>query len=93
MATLVKADIFFFITSVAVVAVTVLAVLILLYILKIVRTVKDISETVKEETGSLAGDFSRLRRKVKSEGLRWEHLISFFGFRDVGRKHDKRSSK
>lgn len=52
MDTLIHADIFFFITSVAVVVLTILLVVVLFYVIKILRNFKDISDTLKSGVDS-----------------------------------------
>lgn len=77
MNTLIKADIFFFITSVAVIVLSIGLVIALFYIIRILRNVEDISETVKDESQAVAGDISQLRSTIKS-GKLITGLFSFF---------------
>jgi len=62
---LIQSDIFFFITSIAVIAVTIFILITLWYIIRILKNIKDVSEIVKEETVFLSGDFSRFKKAVK----------------------------
>jgi hypothetical protein len=78
MDSLLKADLFFFITAIAVVAVAVLFVVALLYLIKILRTLLKISERMKEEVDSLAVEFERWRAKLRNEGLQWGSIAKFF---------------
>ena len=89
METLVKADIFFFITSLAVIAVAALAVAALFYILRILRNVRDISETVKEESESIVGDIGRFRATIREEGIQWKHIAAFFGMAPKRKRKSK----
>jgi uncharacterized protein YoxC len=72
-----KADIFFFITAVAVVVVAVVVVVFMVYLIGIVRNVRDISELVKVQSRYISGDISELRQNIKREGLRIRHLTDF----------------
>lgn len=69
------ANIFFFITSVAVVAVTLLLVIILWYVLSIVREVRAIAKNVRKASEGLERDINYLRQEVKNGG---DKLVSVF---------------
>lgn len=77
MDSLLKSDIFFFITSVVVIIIGIGVVIVVSYIVNILRDVKDVSKTVKEETEEIAGDISQLRTKVKS-GIAVVGMSAFF---------------
>jgi nucleoside recognition membrane protein YjiH len=77
MDSLVKSDIFFFITSVVVIVIGVGAVIVYFYVINILRDVKDVSKTVKDETKEMAEDISQLRTKVKT-GSVVVGLVGFF---------------
>ena len=79
MSSFIKADIFFFVTAIAVVALALLFAVALVYLIRILRDVKDISERVKEEASSITYDVSRFRAKIKEEGLQWRHIAEFLG--------------
>lgn len=70
METVLQANIFFYITSVAVVAVTVLVIVILFYVLSIVRNVKLFSDKLKRGSDLLSKDLGSLRKSIKEEGAR-----------------------
>ena len=65
MTELAKSDIFFFITSTAVIVLTIVVLVVLYYIVKILRDVEDITESVKEESKNIIEDVSFIRRSVK----------------------------
>lgn len=71
-----KSDIFFFLTGLAVVVVTALIVIALVYVIKILRDVKDISHTVKEESEEIKGDIDTLRENVKKGGNKIKTIIN-----------------
>lgn len=74
-----KADIFFFITSVSVVTLTILLAWVLVYIIGVLRDLKDVSRTVKKETKNIADDISELRSDIKAQGFGFRHFTKFIG--------------
>jgi predicted PurR-regulated permease PerM len=74
MNTLVHADIFFFITTIAVVFLTILLILVLLYMVKTARTVSQIVEKIRSESDQVIEDLADLREKIKDSG---SHISSF----------------
>lgn len=76
----IKADVFFFITTIAVVLVTAGVVIALYYAIKILRNVRDVSDRASAGSEALQEDFSELRMKVKENGF------SLRLFRDFLRK-------
>ena len=73
-----QTNIFFFITSIAVIIVTVLVVIGLFYILSILRNIKDISNKAKRGSEILAEDFSIIHNKVKKNDFKIGHVVDFF---------------
>ena len=78
MDTLIHADIFFFITTIAVVVITLLFIVVLIYLIKLLKQIKDIAEQVREETILFREDIHGLRDNVKREGFKIKNLLSFF---------------
>ena len=72
-----KADIFFFITTIAVVILTILLAILIIYIIKISSDVKHISAKAKTEADLISQDLSDLRRNLNN-GFKLKHLFSFF---------------
>lgn len=73
---LLKSDIFFFLTGLAVILVTALVVIALIYVIKILRDLRDISHTVKEESEEIKSDIDSLRANVKKGGNKIKKIIS-----------------
>ena len=73
----IKADIFFFITAIAVVLVTLGLMIALFYIIRILHNIRDVTERVDEGSKVLAEDLSELRGTIKREGFVWGHVFSF----------------
>jgi type II secretory pathway pseudopilin PulG len=64
-----KMDIFFGVTTVAVVVLSVLLTLVLIRLLKILKTVDEVSEIVQEETEEIRDDIREVRATVKAKTL------------------------
>jgi ABC-type transporter MlaC component len=91
METLMKADIFFFVTTIAVVAVTVCLVYAAYYVIRILRNVEEISEEVKAESQLVREDISDLRSNIREEGMKVKHFANFFS--QVSGKRNSRAKK
>lgn len=83
-----KSDIFFFITSIAVVIATILLGIAAAYLIRILRNVEDISQKAKDEAGLIKEDISELRQNIKTEGAKIKHFTNFFN-KLKGRKKTK----
>ncbi len=83
-----KSEIFFFITSIAVVILTILLGILITYLIRILRNVDDISEKAKDEAGLIKEDIAELRQNVKTEGAKVKHFVNFFN-NLKGRKKQK----
>lgn len=73
-----KQDIFFFVTTIAVIVVGIVITVAIIYIIKILRDVKYISKKAKAETDNLAQDLQELRANVKQQGFKAKHALNFF---------------
>ncbi len=78
MDTLIHADIFFFITTIAVVLIALVSTVALVYFIRILKNVLRVSEMVKEETKLVREDLRATRQNMREDGFRLKHLISFF---------------
>ena len=100
MDSLLKADIFFVVATVAVCAVSVVAIYVLAYMVRIVRNVEDISDTVKKETKKVSQDMDGIREHIGKYGALPRFLMRWMGRssgkanakRERGRKTDKNNS-
>jgi len=75
MSEILQTNIFFFITSVAVVFVTILAGIVLFYVVMILKDIKDVSERVKKGVGLVGKDLAALRREVKKGGTKAQSVV------------------
>lgn len=64
METVLKSDVFFFITSIAVVIVVAILVPILFQLYKVLRSVRNISENVEDEVVHTRGSLAQVREKL-----------------------------
>lgn len=78
MDTLIHADVFFFITSVAVIVVSAILVIALIYLIRILRDAKAVTGKVKEETKNISEDIEQLRQKTKAQGVKVKNFFDFF---------------
>jgi hypothetical protein len=91
MDTLIHADIFFFVTTIAVIVVAIAIVVVSFYLVGFLRRARDIAEEFKRETVLLREDVHNARMRVKAGGLRLAHLFDFF--RGMGGEKDKTNKK
>jgi len=73
-----KMDVFFYVTTIAVVILTLLLAALIIYIIKISRDIKYISQKAKSEADLISQDLSDLRENVKGKGIKLKYLWSFF---------------
>ena len=78
MQSLIQANIFFFITSIAVILVTILAVVILMYIVLVLKDFRGISSKIREETDLIAMDINEARAHIRKEGVKAGFVFNFF---------------
>lgn len=72
-----KMDVFFLITTVAVLLVTGLVCFVLYRILRILRNVEHVSQIVSDESDLVRNDLSEMRAVIKREGFKLTHLAAF----------------
>ncbi len=89
MDTLLKADIFFFITSVAVVVLTILVIVALVYFIKILRNVEDISKTVRDSVDNASSHVEELLNKLMDNPL----FRFIFGKKKESKKKRKKTTE
>lgn len=96
METLAKSDIFFFITSVAVVLFTLIGLIVLFYVIRFARMAFLISKKIKAESDNISNDIAMIRAKVHEEGLgirtMYRLFTGFFG-NTLGKKRHEKGSK
>lgn len=93
MDTLIHADIFFFVTTIAVVVVAAVFTVALFYLVAVLRQVRDIASEIKEEAKLMRADIGDARTRIKTEGFRLKHLFDFFSQVGARKEAKKRSQK
>jgi hypothetical protein len=78
MDTVLQSDIFFFVTTIAVVIFTVGLLVAFVYIFRILKNLRDISTIVRTETYWLAEDIDNVRFKFQRDGFDVTDLFRFF---------------
>ena len=73
----VKMDIFFVVTTIAVLVVAALLSLALFRVLRILRNVEHVSKIVSEEGDLVRSDIAEMRSAIKREGFKITHLAAF----------------
>ncbi|MEK7138281.1 MAG: hypothetical protein AAB787_02105 [Patescibacteria group bacterium] len=64
----VKADVFFFISSIAILALTIGLSILIFYLVRILNDVKHISKSIRERSDVILGDVDRLRESIRNGG-------------------------
>ena len=77
MDTVMKADIFFFITAIAVLIGAILLIIILIYGIKIVKDLLSISNRVKHEAELISMDIHEAREHIKKKGAEYSSMFDF----------------
>ena len=72
-----KLDIFFFVTTVAVLFLTLLIGVLLFYVIRIARNVDRIMDKVREETDIITDEIGELRHNIRKEGVKLKHITKF----------------
>jgi len=86
-----KQDIFFFITSAAVIIVGLLVSILIVYLIKIAKDVKYITLKAKNQADIIGEELSDLRDNIKEKGAAVSHWVSFFN--NVYKKSSKNKKK
>ncbi len=78
MDTLIHADIFFFITAIAVVVLSIGCAVIIFYLIRILRRIDEISEKVRVESDEIVRDVKDFRATMRSEGIKVKTVLDMF---------------
>jgi hypothetical protein len=79
MDTLIHADIFFFVTTVAVVVFTIALTVFMVYLVRILRNVRRITDAIDEEVVLVRRDIGDLRSEVRARGTKAASALDWFG--------------
>jgi formate-dependent nitrite reductase membrane component NrfD len=100
MAEIAKSDLFFFITTMAVIVLSITILVLLVYVFIIIRDIKSVVHRVKEESDGVLGDIRDLRLKIKESSGVASYTAAVFSFlkkaffvkRSRSKKHKERVS-
>ncbi|MBU4348391.1 hypothetical protein KJ671_02765 [Patescibacteria group bacterium] len=73
-----KSEIFFFISAIAVIGLSLLFAIISVYLIRIFKNIDEISKDSKEEAKLIKEDISDLRTNIRTEGWKLKNLLKFF---------------
>jgi len=92
---LVKADVFFFITSIAVIVSSIVLIVAFVYVIQILRDVRYITKRVRAETDEILEDVHQARNFIKKEAKRALNIKDVISgvMQAVFQKGRKRSSE
>lgn len=93
--TLIHADIFFFVSTIALVLITAGIVIAFVYVIRILKDVQEMTEKGKHEWDEIVADSRKLRSALRDEGMKWKHVVdlvrNFFVRSNVKKaKHDRK---
>ena len=74
----IHADVFFFITTMAVIAVALGFIIALFYLVRILRNIYKVSDKIKEESTEILDDIKNARHSLKKDGLKFRDMVNFF---------------
>lgn len=90
---IIHADIFFFISTIALVGISIGICIALYYLIKILRNVREFSDIVKAEGSEIVADVRKARLALRDEGMKWKHVVdlirNFFIRKNTTKKHAK----
>jgi pyruvate/2-oxoglutarate dehydrogenase complex dihydrolipoamide acyltransferase (E2) component len=73
-----KADIFFFVSTVFTILIGIFLLVFLFYMMRIARNAKDISERVREAVKDISEDIDDKRKQIKRGGIGFQDIVAFF---------------
>lgn len=74
---LIHADIFFFITTCAIILLTIILAVAFVYVVFIAKNVNYIVTKIKEESDNISGDIAHARQKIREQGLKLTAMFAF----------------
>jgi len=89
MDSLLKSDIFFFVTTVVVALLGILITIVLVYLVRILSDVKMLSKKVRQEGEHIVDDIEGLRENIKKNTIKLSDILSFGFFRKKSERKKK----
>lgn len=72
MQSLIHADIFFFISTIALVVLSIGVLIVIIYLIRILHNVREVSDKVREEGDEFVKDARTFRLALREEGFKWK---------------------
>ena len=79
MTTLIHADVFFFITAIAVIIFSAFAIVATIYVVSILNDIKHVSKRIRTESDEVLGDIKILRDHIYEEGFKVGMITKLLG--------------
>lgn len=92
----IHADIFFFVSTIALMAIAAGIIWALVYVIGILKNVRDVTDRAKVEWGEIILDARKLRAALRDEGVKWKHVVDLvrtFFVRDTMKKTKVKKSE
>jgi predicted Holliday junction resolvase-like endonuclease len=93
MESIIKSDVFFFVTTVAVIVVTLIIVIAFTYVIRIASDIKYISTRAKQEADEIVDDLKSARETLKDKGRTISTILSSLWILGSKRKSKKDTKK
>lgn len=93
METLIHADVFFFVTTIAVVLVAATFTTALIYLILILKDVKSILGGARDEIREVIAAVGHFRENIRENGLSLGQILSFFNLGNTAQKRSKYKPK
>jgi len=84
----IKQDVFFFVTTIAVIVFSGFIIVLMYYLIRISRKVDYITEKAKQEVNLLSGELGELRKSIRRTGVKVSHFSKFVS--NVAKKYSKK---
>jgi ABC-type protease/lipase transport system fused ATPase/permease subunit len=88
-----QSNIFFFVTTIAIIIISILIAIALIQLIRILRTVKEVSDTFKTEGKNIVQDISSLRSSLKEKGANISSLVTLAGIASFIKKKAVKKKK
>jgi len=86
MESIMKSDVFFFITTVLVVVAGLLFLWLMIYLITIFKTIREITSRAKQLFNATSDDIDEMRTNIKQRGVSWTSLLSMFSAKKKAKK-------
>ena len=79
MNSLISADIFFFVTTIALILITAFFIVALVYLVRVLKDASHISKKIRDESDEIIKDVSSFREKVREKGFKLVDILGIVG--------------